>query len=175
MAGDFEIRESTQADLAAIESLYPKAFPDEDLLPLVRDLLQDPAVALSLVGVIDAHIAGHAIFTLCGVDGSDAKAALLGPLAVEPTRQRQGIGGSLVQAGLQRLADEGADVVCVLGDPAYYSRLGFSPDDLVEPPFALPPEWQTAWQSQYLNDATPPCSGKLAAPPQWLKPALWAP
>ena len=36
MTENIEIRESVQVDLSAIESLYPAAFPDEDLLPLVR-------------------------------------------------------------------------------------------------------------------------------------------
>jgi putative acetyltransferase len=175
MAGKPEIRKSARDDLAAIESLYPRVFPEEDLLPLVRDLLQDPGVALSLVGVIDAKIAGHVVFTMCGVDGSDVKAALLGPLAVEPARQRQGVGSALVHAGLQRLASEDVDLVCVLGDPRYYSRLGFIPDAQIEPPFPLPTEWESAWQSQYLNDTPPVTSGRLAVPLQWLKPALWAP
>ena len=34
-----EIRDSVRADFGAIELLYPDAFPDEDLLPLVRNLL----------------------------------------------------------------------------------------------------------------------------------------
>ena len=57
---DFEIREGSQADAAAIDSLYPQAFPDEDLLPLVRKLVPNRATTLSLVAVIDGHIVGHA-------------------------------------------------------------------------------------------------------------------
>ena len=53
MLDELEIRESVHTDVAAIESLYPQAFPDEDLLPLVRDLLQDKAIAVSLVGAVD--------------------------------------------------------------------------------------------------------------------------
>ena len=170
-----EIRESEQADVAAIESLYPEAFPDEDLIPLVRDLLPDSTITLSLVGAIDLEIVGHAIFTRCGVAGSAVKAALLGPLAVARAWQRQGIGSAIVRAGLQRLKDAGADLVCVLGDPAYYGRLGFVPEALVEPPYRLPAEWSGAWQSQYLNESTAPCAGKLTLPPPWLQPALWAP
>ena len=60
MSYELEIRESVQADASVIESLYPQAFPDEDLLPLVRDLLQHSAIAVSLVGTIDSRIAGHA-------------------------------------------------------------------------------------------------------------------
>jgi hypothetical protein len=36
-----EIRDSVPADFGAIELLCPDAFPDEDLLPLVRDLLPE--------------------------------------------------------------------------------------------------------------------------------------
>ena len=97
-------------------------------------------VAISLVGTIDLQIAGHAIFTKCGVVGSGVKAALLGPLAVTPVWQRRGIGSAIVRAGLKRLEDADVNLVCVLGDPAYYGRLGFVPETLVEPPFRLPTE-----------------------------------
>lgn len=175
MPNEYHVRESAQADAAALESLYPQAFPDEDLLPLVRDLLQDAAVAMSLVASSDSQIAGHAIFTLCGVAGSGDKAALLGPIAIAPDWQRRGIGSALIHAGLQRLKDAGVRLVCVLGDPAYYGRLGFVQETRVEPPYSLPKEWDSAWQSRYLDDNKDFCAGKLTVPPQWLQPALWAP
>ena len=175
MLDELEIRESVQADAAVTESLYPEAFPDEDLLPVVRDLLNDAAVAISLVGTIDRQIVGHAIFTKCGVVGNSANAALLGPLAVPPAWQRQGIGSAIVRAGLRRLEDADVNWVYVLGDPAYYGRLGFLPESLVEPPFPLPAEWDGAWQSQDLGETTTLCVGKLSVPPQWLQPTLWTP
>ena len=118
MTVNIEIRENMQVDLAAIESLYPRVFPDEELLPLVRDLLRKAPVALSLVGTIDSRLVGHVIFTRCSVAGSSDRSALLGPLAVEPAWQRQGIGSALVQNGLRRLEYEGVSQVFVLGDPA---------------------------------------------------------
>jgi len=175
MLEKLQIRESRRDDLAAIESLYPEAFPDENLLPLVHDLLNDPIVAISLVGTIDTRIVGHAIFTKCGVVGNSVNAALLGPLAVAPAWQRQGIGSAIVRAGFRRLEDADVNRVYVLGDPAYYRRLGFLPESLVEPPYPLPAEWDGAWQSQNLGETTTPCAGKLSVPPQWLQPALWAP
>jgi len=170
-----EIRESNRDDSAAIESLYPEAFPDENLLPLVRSLLNDTVIAISLVATIDTRIAGNAIFTKCGVIGNNVDVALLGPLAVAPAWQRQGIGSALVRAGLKRLEEAGVNRVFVLGDPTYYGRFGFLPESLVEPPFSLPVEWEGAWQSINLGEANTRSPGKLSVPPQWLQPALWAP
>ena len=78
----FDIRESQETELGAIESLYAKAFPDEDLLPLVRDLLQNSVIVTSMVAVADSQIVGHLIFTRCGLVGDNVEIALLGPLGV---------------------------------------------------------------------------------------------
>ena len=170
-----EIRESTELDLADLEDLYPAAFPDEDLLPLVRSLLCEPATALSLVATIDGAIVGHAMLTWCGLAGSALHATLLGPVAVAPEVQRQGIGSQLIETGLQRVKDAGADVVMVLGDPAYYHRFGFAPTARVSPPFQLPAEWHEAWQSLALGEHVVREPVALSVPEQWDDPALWLP
>jgi putative acetyltransferase len=175
MLDELQIRESRPDDSAAIRSLYPEAFPDEDLLPLVRDLLNDSVVTISFVATIDTRIVGHVIFTRCGVVGNSVNASLLGPLAVAPAWQRKGIGSAIVHFGLRWLEESDVNLVLVLGDPAYYGRLGFLPESVVEPPFPLPSEWDGAWQSRYLGQPIIACAGKLSVPPQWLQPALWAP
>lgn len=175
MTNELQIRESAPADAARLESLYPLAFPEEDLLPLVRELSRNPAIAWCFTGAIRTEIVAHVIFTRCSVAGVVEKAALLGPLAVAPPWQRRGIGTAMVREGLRRLDAAGVILVCVLGDPAYYGRLGFLPETLVEPPFALPPEWEGAWQSRYLGEAASRCAGKLRVPEPWLEPTLWAP
>ena len=169
------IRESKREDSTAIESLYRIAFPDEDLVSLVRDLVNVPDVALSLVATVDMQIVAHVIFTKCGVAGNTANVALLAPLAVDPAWQRQGIGSAIVRAGLRQLEDAGVSLVCVLGDPNYYGRLGFAPETLIEPPYSLPPEWHGAWQSIISGGATEHPAGVLSVPPEWRKRALWAP
>lgn len=175
MIDDLEVRESQPTDLASIETLYPDAFPDEDLLPLVRDLLgEDPSV-LSLVGIADRRLVGHVIFTICGLAECPEKVALLGPLGVASARQRQGIGSALVRAGLQRLEKTGTAQVYVLGDPAYYGRFGFEREAGVAPPYPLPEQWHGAWQSIRLRDTAPAFHGKLSVPRPWQRPALWAP
>lgn len=170
-----EIRESAPDDLAAIESLYPEAFPDEDLLPLVRELLRASSSRLSLLGTVDGLLVGHVIFTKCHVAESAGPDALLGPLAIAPAWQRRGIGSAVIRAGLRHLEDAGVTQVYVLGDPRYYGRLGFRTESRVTPPYELPPDWAGAWQSQSLVAAAKSRSGKLLLPRPWLQPALWAP
>ena len=175
MIEEIEIRESVSSDAASIEKLYLDAFPDEDLLPLVRELLREESIVLSLVGIVDRALAGHAVFTTCGIAGRIDKVSLLAPLAVARSWQRRGIGSALVRAGLKRLANAGASQVYVLGDPAYYKRFGFEPENGVTPPYPLPEEWRGAWQSVSLHNAEQPPHGKLTVPQPWLQPALWAP
>lgn len=174
MTKEIEIRVSLPSDARGIEEFYPRAFPDEDLLPLLRDLLSEGENVLSLVAVRDETPVGHAVFTLCGLAGGSERVALLGPLAVAPKVQRQGIGGGLVRDGLERLKAEGVPRVQVLGDPAYYGRFGFKPDDGVAPPYPLPKEWRSAWQSLSLGDGSPALQGTLSVPPPWQHPALWS-
>ena len=175
MTTKLEIRESTPEDLAAIESLYPQAFPDEDLLPLVRELLPDPALVTSLVAVIDERVKGHGLFTRCGVMESTTRAALLGPLAVAPDSQRRGIGSAIVREGLHRMAADKVSVVCVLGDPAYYGRFGFHPEASIKPPYPVPEEWKDAWRSIWPAGDARPISGVMTVPPPWRNAALWGP
>lgn len=168
-----EIRESVADDVSAVATIYPGAFPDEDLVPLVRDLLREKAGVLSLVATNGGTVVGHAVFTMGEVEGADAAVALLGPLCVDAARHRQGIGGAIVRAGLHRLEGAGVTSVFVLGDPAYYGRFGFMPEPRVLPPYQLPPEWTDAWQSLALRQAELPLQGTLKLPEVWMQPALW--
>lgn len=172
---EFEIRRSRAEDLPAIEKLYPLAFPEEDLLPLVKTLLGEEPGILSLVAEAGDATVGHILFTLCTITGSDARAALLAPLAVAPEWQRKGIGSALIREGLTRLEQDGVAHVYVLGDPAYYGRSGFRTETGVAPPYPLPEEYGEAWQSLGLGSATPPVHGKLMLPDVWMQPELWGP
>lgn len=163
------IRESDETDLPSIQTLYSKAFPDEDLLPLVTRLIGGEARVLSLVAAIGSIPEGHIVFTYCGPGDQ----ALLGPLAIAPRFQRQGLGSSLVKEGLRRLAGAGIENVFVLGDPDYYSRFGFACEAMIRPPYPLPPAWSDAWQSLELNGPARMEGNELVLPAVWLEPSLW--
>ncbi|WP_372618339.1 GNAT family N-acetyltransferase [Falsiroseomonas sp.] len=170
-----DIRETTPADLPGIATLYAEAFPGEELMPLVGELLQEPCGVLSLAAIAGSALVGHAVFTACGLDAAADGIALVGPLAVAVAWQRRGIGTALLRAGLRRLEEAGVEQACVLGDPAYYGRLGFAAETGIRPPYALPPQWEGAWQSLPLGAAGRPRQGKLRVPRPWRRPALWAP
>jgi len=172
---EIEIRESEPGDHAAIEAHYRETFPQEDLLPLVGALLNEGKSLLSLVALRGGAVVGHGAFTICDIEGSNARVALLGPLAVAPAAQQHGIGSAVVRAGLERLEQEGVAAVLVLGDPAYYRRFGFAPETRVATPCALPEEWRGAWQSLSLGGAAPVAGGSLRVPTPWRDPALWGP
>ena len=55
------------------------------------------------------------------------EALLLGPLAVHPDVQSQGIGAALIERGLQAADAQGHDLIFLVGDAPYYERFGFAP------------------------------------------------
>ncbi len=173
---EIEFRESCLSDADGIEQLYTDAFPGEDLLSLVRELLRIEHDVISLVGVRDNIIAGHISFTLCHVEGMKDKVALLAPLAVTPALHGQGIGSALVQGGFRRLEIARIGLVLVLGDPVYYSRFGFAAEVNVTAPYPVAAEWQGAWQStRLIEDAETSYEGKLIVPEPWRRVELWTP
>ncbi len=119
------------------------------------------------------RIIGHVFFTGCTFEGTEGKPALLGPIAVEETYRRQGIGAALVQEGFRSLTADDVTEVFVLGDPALYGRYGFTPTP-VATPYAIPDEWQPAWRSKTLGDASRAMSGTLLVPPAWQHGDLWS-
>lgn len=170
------IRDTVTGDEAALIELYRSAFPDEELVPLVRRLLAEIPGIVSLVAIVDDECAGHVVFTPCGVSGSAAHVALLGPLAVAPSRQRQGLARMLIREGFNRLGEKGLSHVLVLGDPAFYGRFGFRPEKSVTPPYELPADWSEAWQSVTIaQDAAAVPHGPLRPPAVWMVPSLWLP
>ena len=173
MANEIEIRTSNEHDSVAIEQLYPRAFPDEDLVPLVRKLLRDTIASTSFVAATGAEIVAHVVFSDCGIAGTTSRVSLLGPLAVTPGRQGRGIGSALVREGLQYLRCTDTSRVLVLGDPAFYRRLGFAREDAIRAPYPLPDVYLGAWQSQPLTAATDEISGILTVPEAWREASLW--
>ena len=154
-------------------ALYPLMFPDEELRPVVSELLNGGAQVLSLVACQAQQPIAHVVFSLFG--SKDEAGALLAPLGVRPDFQGQGVGSKLVSEGLERLADGGVRQVFVLGDPNYYGRFGFAQERQIPPPYPLPAEWAEAWQSLVIAGREPLEPEPLGLPDTWMKPELWGP
>lgn len=69
-----------------------------------------------------------------GVGDAGAKALLLGPVAVHPTHQGEGLGAWLIRHSLSAARAEGWARVILIGDESYYGRYGFTRHDLQFPP-----------------------------------------
>jgi putative acetyltransferase len=172
---DTTIRPATPDDWGDLQSLYGLAFPDEDLLPLVQQLLlqsfSERPATLSRCMVVGGQVIGHAAFTECKIQGADGRHALLGPVAVLPDHQRKGMGSELINDGLDRLRTSGFGAILVLGNPTYYARFGFSAKHAIAAPYPLKAEWLPAWQVIYLDAEKP--KGRLIVPEAWQNMALW--
>lgn len=156
---DVTIRPASRSDTQAIRKLILGAFPDEgsDIAQLVEDLLVDPTAVplLSLVATLDDQIVGHGLFTATRIEGGEGecRSAILAPLAVAPSRQRQGIGGRLVADAMRHLRAQKVDLVFVLGHPEYYPRHGFTPAGVhgLHAPYPVPDEHADAWMVHALS------------------------
>ena len=92
---------------------------------IVDALRRDGDLALSLVAERDGVIIGHVAFSPVRVGEAQGGLFALGPVSVRPSEQRRGVGGALIEAGLDALAARGARACVLVGDPAYYERFGF--------------------------------------------------
>ena len=70
----------------------------------------------------------------------DVPVLLLGPVAVHPTCQGEGLGSSLISEGLLRSRMDGWNHVLLIGDPPYYRRFGFTRCQSVVMPPPTDPE-----------------------------------
>jgi putative acetyltransferase len=78
----------------------------------------------------------------------------------------------LIEAGLSQLKQRGAEIVLVLGDPNYYSRVGFRAGHNIEPPYEL--AYPEAWMALELAPGkleraagVARCASALSSPEHW--------
>ncbi len=119
------IRLATSSDHGAIRDLNLAAFDGAAEADLVEALRADGDVVMEIVAEEAGAIVGHILFSRLWAD-SEGLYVALAPMAVAPARQRQGVGGRLITAGLELCQEFGAHAVVVLGHPDYYPRFGFS-------------------------------------------------
>jgi putative acetyltransferase len=129
-----DVRAEIPGDHAPVRKVHLEAFGDghgEVVARLVEDLRDavSRGEGLSLVAEVEGEVVGHSMFTPSLLDAPLrlVSVQVLSPVAVLPAHQRQGIGTRLITRGLELLAERAVPLVFLEGDPAYYSRLGFTP------------------------------------------------
>jgi predicted N-acetyltransferase YhbS len=133
----YRLSQETPEDRAEIEALYDTCFaPGREALSSYR--LRDgvpPVAELCLVARDDLDIVAGAV-RFWPVRVGAAAALLLGPIAVHPTRQGEGLGGLLMNASLDAARTSGWQRILLVGDAPYYQRFGFRllPDIAMPPP-----------------------------------------
>src|SRR5215831_14764251 len=107
-----EIRDERPNDGAAIREVNKRAFGQDQEGNIVDALRANGAVSLSVVATVSGRIVGHIMYSPITVGGVITGAAL-GPMAVVPEYQRQGIGSMLVKAGNEKLQNNDCPFIIV--------------------------------------------------------------
>jgi putative acetyltransferase len=122
------IRAEEKNDWFAVHAVNVAAFESPVEANLVDALREQARPVVSLVAEHEGAIVGHIMFSPVELPGfPERKIMGLAPMAVSPEYQRQGIGSTLVRAGLEQCRELGMGAVIVLGHADYYPRFGFSP------------------------------------------------
>lgn len=122
----FEVKAECAEDWWEVEALYDLCFaPGRTALSSyrLREGVQTVA-GLSLVARENGVIAGAIRYWPVRIGAE--RALLLGPVAVHPTHQGEGLGGLLIRDSLERAREKGWTRVLLVGDAPYYGRFGFS-------------------------------------------------
>jgi putative acetyltransferase len=123
------IREEQPQDLAVIREVNLEAFGQAEEADIVDRIRQNCGDCLSLVAMMEDRVVGHIFFSPVEIDcdGRIVHGMALGPMAVLPTHQRQGIGSELVRSGMSNMTTRQCPFVILVGHPQYYPRFGFEP------------------------------------------------
>jgi predicted N-acetyltransferase YhbS len=122
----YQIERETSQDWWEVEALYDLCFaPGREALSSYR--LRDGVPAVPEVSRVardtDGILAGAIRYWPVRIGG--AEALLLGPIAVHPTRQGEGLGRALMRDSLAAAHGSGWHRVMLVGDAPYYKKFGF--------------------------------------------------
>jgi putative acetyltransferase len=129
----FTIRKELPADIDPITDVTVKAFENHPISRqteqfIVKALRADGALTISLVAEINGKVEGHIAFSPVIIEDGTTGWYGLGPVSVLPVHQKQGIGSSLLNKGLDLLKELNAKGCTLVGDPEFYKRFGFKHD-----------------------------------------------
>jgi putative acetyltransferase len=124
------IKEVNLNNREEILEVYMDSFENygaEEIQVLVSDLMLDQSAEpiVSLMAYDGEKAVGHVFFTKATIENNKLSTYILAPLGVIKEYQSKGIGGALIEKGVEILKGMAVDVVFVLGHPTYYPKYGF--------------------------------------------------
>jgi predicted N-acetyltransferase YhbS len=140
-----KIRQEQKSDHKKVYEINKQAFDQENESKLIEKIRVGEGFVpeLSLVAELDGEIVGHILLSKIKIVGeAEYESLALGPMAVVPKLQRQGIGGKLVNTGLEIAKKLGFESVIVVGHKDYYPKFGFEKASKwgIKCPFEVPDE-----------------------------------
>lgn len=161
------LRSEEPEDRDAIAAVPAAAFRQHREARMVAAIRSSDAFVpeLSLVAELAGEIVGHLMLSYVELEGSSRRGLELGPMSVEPERQRRAIGSALVRQALRRAEDRSEPLVLVLGHPTYYPRFGFRPASelgIAPPDPSIPDE---VFMAIALRAYDPALRGRVVFPP----------
>ena len=135
-AAPFVIRAEHGSDAVAREALLDACFGATRHTRTCQRLRDGrmPAEGLALSALCEGRLVGTV--RLWHVSAGGIPALMLGPLAVEDSSRKLGVGAALMDHALAAATTRGHRAVILLGDAPYYARFGFS--DLKTGELSLP-------------------------------------
>ncbi|MGJ8586062.1 MAG: GNAT family N-acetyltransferase [Marinosulfonomonas sp.] len=122
----YHLTQETPDDWWEVEALFDLCFaPGREALSSYR--LRDGVAPIAELCMVarDADDVLAAAIRFWPVAVSDHPVLLLGPIAVHPTRQGEGLGGFLIAESQNIARQLGWDRMLLVGDAPYYERFGF--------------------------------------------------
>jgi predicted N-acetyltransferase YhbS len=122
----FTLRGERASDVVAREALLDACF-GENRQQRTCQRLRDgraPAEGLAFSAEAEGRVVGT--LRLWHVSAGGVPALVLGPLAVDPSCRKLGVGQALMDRALADARARGHGAVVLLGDAPYYARFGFS-------------------------------------------------
>jgi len=158
-----EIRAERPGEAAAVRAVNDAAFGTTHEGQIVDDIRGTDRwiEGGSLVAVDGDELVGHLLISEGDLDLESRETRrvwMIGPVAVVPSRQRQGIGGALVRAAIALATGRGEPLLILLGHATYYPRFGFEPARGIG--IEAPRRWRDAnWLACRLPAWTPDLRG----------------
>jgi putative acetyltransferase len=161
------IRLEAPGDVVAVRAVELAAFTGPEEAEIVDRIRDDAPDGWQSLVAVDAsgRVVGHLLLSPCPVEADDgsrvATVLAIGPVAVDPSVQRRGVGSALMAAAASLAVARAVPALVLLGHPSYYPRFGFESarDAGLEPPADAWPD--AAWMARRLPAWTDDMQGTV--------------